>query len=145
MEDKEIDEIVEVAFEEGLAGIIAVNTSLDRLGLEDRIILQTGKRLSEEQGGLSGTPLCPRALEIIRRLRKKSEGKLPLIGVGGIDSPQSAWERIAAGASLIQIYTGWIFKGPSLVPNILEGLSKQLNYHGFKDISDAIGSEAPWI
>ncbi len=145
LNDYEIDNIIEVAFEEGLAGIIAVNTSLNRLGLENRVILQTGKRLSEEQGGLSGSPLCPRAVEIIRRLRKKSGGKLPLIGVGGIDSPQSAWERISAGASLIQIYTGWIFKGPILVPYILEGLIKQINAHGFRNISEAIGSEAPWI
>ena len=109
------------------------------------MIIQTGRSLSEEQGGLSGSPLRSRAVEVIRRLRKQSGGKLPLIGVGGIDSPQSAWERITAGASLIQIYTGWIFKGPSLVPHILEGLIKQMNSHGFQNISEAIGSEAPWI
>ena len=70
---------------------------------------------------------------------------MPLIGVGGIDSPKSAWERITAGASLIQVYTGWIFEGPSLVPNILEGLISQLDSHGFKNISEAVGTEAPWI
>ena len=68
-----------------------------------------------------------------------------MIGVGGIDSAKSAWERIAAGSSLIQVYTGWIFRGPDLVPQILRGLSLQLDKHGFKSISEVIGSEAPWI
>ncbi len=145
LEDLELDELAQVAFEEGLAGIIAINTSLNRFGLEKRIITQTGKSLSEEEGGLSGNPLCPRALEIIKRLRKTAGKDLPLIGVGGIDSPKSAWERITAGASLIQIYTGWIFQGPILVPNILEGLICQLNRHGFRDISEAIGSDVPWV
>jgi len=137
--------LAQVAFEEGLAGIIAVNTSLNRLGLEQRILSQTGKTLSEEDGGLSGNPLCNRALEIIKRLRKTAGKELPLIGVGGIDSPESAWNRITAGASLIQVYTGWIFQGPMLIPNIMEGLIYQLNRHGFQNISEAIGSEAPWI
>ena len=78
-------------------------------------------------------------------LKKSSENKLPLIGVGGINSPQSAWERIAAGASLIQLYTGWIYEGPKLVTNILEGLSIQLDRHGFKNISEVVGSDAPWV
>ncbi len=128
-----------------MAGIIAVNTSLNRLGLERRVILQTGKTLIEEDGGLSGNPLRKRAIEVIKRLRKTAGKDLLLIGVGGIDSPENAWERITAGASLIQIYTGWVFKGPVLVPNILEGLIYQLNRHGFRNISEAIGSEAPWI
>ena len=71
--------------------------------------------------------------------------ELPLIGVGGINSPQSAWERITAGASLIQVYTGWIFEGPDLVPKIFEGLLSQLHKHGFNTISEAVGSEAPWL
>ncbi|WP_269622272.1 quinone-dependent dihydroorotate dehydrogenase [Prochlorococcus marinus] len=145
LDNHQIDGLAQVAFEEGLAGIIAVNTSLNRLGLEERIISQTGIPLSKEEGGLSGRPLRNRAVEIIRRLRKNSGKELPLIGVGGIDSPESAWERITAGASLIQIYTGWIFQGPILVPNILEGLTSQLSRHGFKNISEAIGSDVPWI
>ncbi len=145
LSNDQVDGLAQVAFQEGLAGIIAVNTSLNRLGLEDRVIPQTGRILRDEEGGLSGRPLCGRALEIIRRLRKSAGQSLPLIGVGGIDSPQNAWERITAGASLIQVYTGWIFQGPSLVPNILEGLEYQLNRHGFHNISEAIGSEAPWI
>ncbi|AAP99271.1 MULTISPECIES: quinone-dependent dihydroorotate dehydrogenase [Prochlorococcus] len=140
-----IDSLTTVAFEEGLAGIIAVNTSIDRLGLENRIIAQTKNPLSQENGGLSGRPLRGRAIEIIQRLRKNAGADLTLIGVGGIDTPESAWERITAGASLIQIYTGWIFEGPALVPKILEGLVLQLDRHGFKNISEAVGSNVPWI
>ncbi len=141
----EIDGLAKVAFEEGLAGIIAVNTSLNKFGLDKRVIKQTGRSLDQEEGGLSGRPLRTRATDIIKRLRKNTGEELTLIGVGGIDSPQSAWERITAGASLVQIYTGWIFEGPKLVPNIIDGLRYQLDYHGFKDISEAIGSEVPWI
>jgi len=71
--------------------------------------------------------------------------KIILIGVGGIDSPESAWERICSGASLIQLYTGWIYKGPQLVPNILEGILKQLNKHQLSNIKEAIGSDLKWV
>ena len=68
-----------------------------------------------------------------------------LIGVGRIDSPESAWERICSGASLIQLYTGWIYKGPQLVPDILKGITKQLNKHQLSDITEAIGSNLKWV
>ena len=139
LDDESIDGIARLAFEEGLAGVIAVNTSLDRLGLEQRRLAQTGRTLAEEAGGLSGMPLRRRALEVIRRLRVSAGPSLPLIGVGGIDSPSVAWERIAAGASLVQLYTGWIYKGPDLVPRILEGLVKQLDRHGLRNIDEASG------
>jgi dihydroorotate dehydrogenase len=144
LEDEAIDAIARLAYEEGLAGLIAVNTSLNRLGLEGRRIAQSGKTLAEEAGGLSGAPLRARALEVMRRLRVTAGPGLPLIGVGGIDSPEAAWERITAGASLIQLYTGWIYAGPELVPAILEGLSQQLDRHGFRSISEAVGTGVPW-
>ena len=144
LEDEAIDGIARLAFEEGLAGVIAVNTSLDRLGLEQRHLPQTGRPLAEEPGGLSGCPLKPRALEVIRRLRAGAGPALPLIGVGGIDSAEAAWERMVAGASLIQLYTGWIFQGPDLVPAILEGLLLQLDRHGLRSITEAVGSGLPW-
>ncbi len=143
--NEEIDRLGVFAKEKQLAGLIAVNTSLNRLGLEKRVLLQSGLPLEKEAGGLSGTPLRKRGVEVIRRLRNAVGPDLPLIGVGGIDSPQAAWERIGAGASLIQLYTGWIFKGPDLVPRILEGLLSQVERHGFKNISEAIGTDAPWI
>ena len=144
LEDEAIDGIARLAFEEGLAGVIAVNTSLDRFGLDDRRLPQTGRTLAEEPGGLSGAPLRGRALEVIRRLRAGAGPALPLIGVGGIDSVEVAWERITAGASLIQLYTGWIFQGPDLVPAILDGLLLQLDRHGLRSIKDAVGSGLPW-
>ena len=144
LEDDAIDGIARLAFEEGLAGVIAVNTSLDRLGLAQRRLQQTGRTLEEEAGGLSGAPLRQRALEVIRRLRVSAGPALPLIGVGGIDSPEVAWARISAGASLVQLYTGWIFKGPDLVPLILEGLQQQLDRHGLRTIREAVGSGLPW-
>jgi dihydroorotate dehydrogenase len=145
LEDDAIDGIARLAYEEGLAGVIAVNTSLDRLGLEQRLLPQTGRSLAEEAGGLSGAPLRHRALEVMRRLRATAGPALPLIGVGGIDSPEAAWERITAGASLVQLYTGWIFEGPDLVPRILEGLLQQLDRHGFRHLREAVGSGVPWI
>jgi putative addiction module CopG family antidote len=85
-----------------------------------------------------------RALEVLRRLRATAGPALPLIGVGGIDSPETAWERLSAGASLVQVYTGWIFEGPALVPAILEGFQRQLDRHGLRTIAEAVGSGLPW-
>jgi dihydroorotate dehydrogenase len=144
LEDDAIDTIARLAYEEGLAGVIAVNTSRDRLGLESRVLTQSGKSLAEEEGGLSGRPLRERALAVLRRLRATAGPALPLIGVGGIDSAQAAWERIAAGASLVQVYTGWIYEGPTLVPAILEGLSAQLDRQGLATLSEAVGCGQPW-
>ena len=130
--------------DENIDGIIATNTSLDRLGLEQRKIKQTGLILSEEKGGLSGRPIKQKANQIIRHINN-IDNNINLIGVGGIDSPESAWERICSGASLVQIYTGWIYKGPQLVPNILNGILKQINIHQLSNVREAIGSNLEWI
>ncbi len=145
LDNQAIDNLAKLAQEEKLAGVIAVNTSLNRLGLEKRMLAQTGLPLEQEAGGISGRPLRKRGVEVIKRLRHAAGPDLPLIGVGGIDSPAAAWERISAGASLVQLYTGWIFEGPDLVPRILEGVLSQLDRHGFADVSEAIGSGAPWV
>lgn len=144
LEDDAIDAIARLAYEEGLAGVIAVNTSQHRLGLDQRRLSGSGRTLAEEAGGLSGRPLRPRALEVLRRLRATAGPALPLIGVGGIDSAETAWERIAAGASLVQVYTGWIYEGPALVPQILRGLLRQLDQHGLRTIGEAVGCGRPW-
>jgi dihydroorotate dehydrogenase len=144
LEDDAIDAIARLAYEEGLAGVIAVNTSQQRFGLEQRRLAQTGRCLAEEAGGLSGRPLKGRALEVLRRLRATAGPALPLIGVGGIESARDAWERIVAGASLVQVYTGWIYEGPELVPRILEGLSSQMDRHGLASLGEAVGSGLPW-
>jgi dihydroorotate dehydrogenase len=83
-------------------------------------------------------------VEVLRRLRATAGPALPLIGVGGIDSPEAAWERITAGAALIQIYTGWIYEGPQLVPTILDGLVSQLDRHGLGTLAEAVGSGLCW-
>tara|TARA_B100000900_G_scaffold123373_1_gene104072 strand:+ start:821 stop:2008 length:1188 start_codon:yes stop_codon:yes gene_type:complete len=140
---KEIDEICQLINDENINGIIATNTSLNRLGLEDTIIKATGSTLSNESGGLSGKPLKSKANKIIKYIHNIDKN-LILIGVGGIDSPESAWERIISGASLIQLYTGWIYQGPRLVPDILNGIVKQLNYYQISNIKDAVGSGLIW-
>ena len=143
LSNEAIDEIARVAMENGIDGIIAINTSLDRFDLKN-LKIKTGNTLGQENGGLSGLPLQKRGLEVIQRLRRSTDNDLPLIGVGGIHSARAAWERITAGASLVQIYTGWIFEGPNLVPDILDGLIQQMEKHGFRNIKEAIGSEEPW-
>ena len=141
---KDIEDICQLIIEENIDGIIATNTSIDRLGLENRKIRQTGLLLSQENGGLSGRPLQKKANQIIKHIHNIDK-KIILIGVGGIDSPESAWERICSGASLIQLYTGWIYKGPQLVPAILEGMIKQINKHQLSNIKEAIGSDLKWV
>ena len=143
LSNEEIDEILRVAMENGIDGIIAINTSLNRFDLKN-LKIKTGNTLGQEKGGLSGLPLQKRGLEVIRRLRSGTNNDFPLIGVGGISSAKTAWERIAAGASLVQVYTGWIFEGPNLVPDILDGLTLQMEKHGFRNIKEVIGSEEPW-
>ena len=141
---KDIEDICQLIIDENIDGIIATNTSLDRLGFEQRKIKQTGLLLSEENGGLSGKPLQQKANQIISHIYN-IDNNINLIGVGGIDSPKSAWERICSGASLVQIYTGWIYKGPQLVPNILNGIIKQINIHQLSNVREAIGSNLEWI
>ncbi len=141
---KDIEDICQLIIDENIDGIIATNTSLDRLGFEQRKIKQTGLLLSEENGGLSGKPLQRKANQIIKHIHN-IDNNINLIGVGGIDSPESAWERICSGASLVQIYTGWIYQGPQLVPNILNGIIKQINTHQLSNVREAIGSNLEWI
>ena len=141
---KDIEDICQLIIDENIDGIIATNTSLDRLGLEQRKIKQTGLLLSEENGGLSGKPLQRKANQIISHIHNIDKN-INLIGVGGIDSPESAWERICSGASLVQIYTGWIYNGPQLVPNILNGIIKQIDIHQLSNVKEAIGSNLEWI
>jgi len=136
---EEISAILELAMTKNLAGIIATNTTTRRDGLQTRILESTKKAIEEEAGGISGAPLKQRSTEIIRFIWRETEGKLPIVGVGGIFTPSDAWEKIAAGASLLQVYTGWIYQGPWLVPSILKGLLRQLEQRGLSNIGEAIG------
>ena len=109
--NEQLDDIVEIVQETKIAGIIATNTTIVREGLKS-------EKLSGETGGLSGKPLTQRSTEVIRYLSKKSNGAFPIIGVGGIHSPEDAMEKLKAGASLIQLYTGFIYEGPGLIKRI---------------------------
>ncbi len=110
--NEQLDDIVEIVNQAGIAGIIATNTTISRDGL------LSGDPLKQETGGLSGKPLTERSTEVIRYISKKSNGAFPIIGVGGIHSPKDALEKLEAGASLIQLYTGFIYEGPGLIKEI---------------------------
>jgi dihydroorotate dehydrogenase len=118
--DGQLDDIIEIVSETRVAGIVATNTTISRQGLtiDQQRIDEIGA------GGLSGKPLTQRATEVIRYIYKKSEGRIPIIGVGGIHSPEDAIEKLNAGASLIQIYTGLIYEGPGLIKRINKALLK---------------------
>ena len=128
----EITEIADVAKAAAIDGIIATNTTLSRDGLSgaDR----------DQVGGLSGAPLFDRSTRVLAHLSLATGGNIPLIGVGGISTPQQAYEKIRAGASATQIYTGLVYGGLSLVPEILTGLDRLLARDGFTDVSQAVGT-----
>ena len=125
-------DVAQVAREAGIDGLIATNTTTEREGLRDRH--------REQQGGLSGRPLYPEALRTIGLLRKLAGPELPLIGVGGIASAEDAYGMIRAGASLVQLYSALIYKGPALVRAIKRGLVKCLERDGLANISEAVGT-----
>ncbi|WP_158826465.1 quinone-dependent dihydroorotate dehydrogenase [Mucilaginibacter lacusdianchii] len=110
--NEQLDDIVEIVQQTGIAGVIATNTTISREGL------QSSQKVIQETGGLSGKPLTSRSTEVIRYLSEKSKKSFPIIGVGGIHSPEDADEKLKAGASLIQLYTGFIYEGPALVGRI---------------------------
>jgi len=109
---EQLDDIVEIVQQTGIAGIIATNTTISREGLVSK------DELKNETGGLSGKPLTKRSTEVISYLSKKSKSAFPIIGVGGIHSPEDAIEKLNAGASLVQLYTGFIYEGPGLIKRI---------------------------
>jgi dihydroorotate dehydrogenase len=117
--NEQLDDIVEIVQETKIAGVIATNTTIDRDGL------YAEESLKMQMGGLSGKPLTQRSTEVIRYLSQKSNKSFPIIGVGGIHSAQDAKDKIAAGASLVQLYTGFIYEGPSLIKRICKELVKK--------------------
>ncbi|WP_346086358.1 quinone-dependent dihydroorotate dehydrogenase [Sphingobacterium ginsenosidimutans] len=114
--DSQLDDIVEIVMETQIAGVIATNTTISREGLKSQ------PDLIQEAGGVSGRPLTKRSTEVIRYLSEKSNKAFPIIGVGGIHSAKDAIEKLDAGASLIQVYTGFIYEGPGLIANICKGI-----------------------
>lgn len=142
LSEAEIAAILTVALEQNLAGIIATNTTIDRSGLRTERLAATGNPISTEAGGLSGAPLRQRSTAVIRFIYRETQGKLPIIGVGGVSSATDAWEKITAGASLVQLYSGWVYQGPEMMRHLLRGLSDQLDRQGMDSIQEAVGLAA---
>ena len=133
--EAEIESIVEVVMTQNIAGIIATNTTIRRDGLQT----SPAEVASCGEGGLSGAPLRGRANEVIAMIYRLTQGQLPIIGVGGVFTAADAWEKVCAGASLIQLYTGFIYEGPSVARRINEGMAELLQREGFGSLDEAVG------
>ncbi|WP_330482114.1 quinone-dependent dihydroorotate dehydrogenase [Tumidithrix elongata] len=139
LNDADIHAIAAVCQSNQVAGIVATNTTISRQGLKTSITPITGTAIADEAGGISGKPLQQRSTEVIRLVWQATEGKMPIVGVGGIFTAEDAWQKIVAGASLLQIYTSWIYQGPLVVREILSGLVQKLEAEGLEQISQAVG------
>lgn len=141
LSDDDVDAVTDLALELGLAGIIATNTTISREGLAT----DAEEVAAMGAGGISGVPVRQRSLEVLRRIHARVDGDdLVLIGVGGISTPEDAWERIGAGAHLLQGYTGLIYGGPAWITRIHKGLARQVKAHGLSSLGEAVGRELPY-
>jgi dihydroorotate dehydrogenase len=131
-----LDEILELAGPRHLAGFVATNTTTTRPATNDA----RTREIYGHPGGLSGRPLRQRSTEVIRHLYRQSKGAWPIIGVGGIFDAADAWEKITAGASLVEIYTSLIYRGPGIVKEIVTGLRERMNQNGFQQLQQAVGT-----
>jgi dihydroorotate dehydrogenase len=134
LEPADIDAIARIALDRRLGALIVANTTVSRPPLR--------AAHAGETGGLSGAPLKPLALERLRDFRKATGGALPLVGVGGIATAEDAWQRIRAGASLVQLYSAMVYEGPGIARRIVGGLEALMRRDGFGSIAEAVGSEA---
>jgi dihydroorotate dehydrogenase len=134
IQDNHISEIIDVATKSDISAIIITNTTD---GNRDNL-----KSEIKEQGGLSGEPLQQISTNMIKKFYKKLNGKIPIIGVGGVNSGKSAYEKIVAGASLLQLYTGFVYRGPSAAKDIKKELIQILKAEGLNNIKEAIGKGA---
>jgi dihydroorotate dehydrogenase len=132
----ELELIVDVIVRLQIDGIIATNTTIGR----DNLHSTPAEVAACGEGGLSGLPLRSRSTRMISELYQLTKGKIPIIGVGGVFTEEDAWEKIAAGASLIQLYTGFIYQGPRVAQRINQGLVDIMRRNGFKSLDDAVGS-----
>ena len=130
--DEELAEAGEAALAGGIDAVIVSNTTITRPLLRSR--------LAQEAGGLSGRPLFDLSTEKLAALRRATGGRLPLIGAGGIESAETAWRKIEAGATLVQLYSGLVYEGPGLVRRIVEGLDAEIRKRGLANISQAVGT-----
>ncbi|HEV2129497.1 MAG TPA: quinone-dependent dihydroorotate dehydrogenase, partial [Longimicrobiaceae bacterium] len=138
LSDAQVEEAVEIAATEGAAGIVAVNTTISREGLRT-----SAARLDDlGNGGISGAPVQTRALEVVSRIYRHTGGALPIIAVGGIFTAEHAWAAIRAGASLVQLYTGFVYRGPTVAREINRGLLTLLRREGLSSVEQAVGAAA---
>ena len=137
LSDEDLDAIAELALRERLDGLIATNTTVDRAALRDPRAPDV-----PAEGGISGAPLKPRALAVLRRLHARTGGRLTLIAVGGIETAEDAWERIRAGATLVQAYTGFVYGGPLWPRRVNRGLARLAREAGFATAQEAVGADA---
>lgn len=134
LEPEALDEAVDVAIAAGVAAIAATNTTLSRAGVE-------GHPRAGEAGGLSGAPLTARSTEVIRRVAARAAGRVPVIGSGGVMSVEDAWAKLRAGATLVQVYTGFVYGGPGFASRLNQGLCRLLDRDGFRSIEEVIGAD----
>ncbi|MBI5070279.1 MAG: quinone-dependent dihydroorotate dehydrogenase [Deltaproteobacteria bacterium] len=133
--DEALDEAVDVAVACGASGLIATNTTVSREAV-------AGHPRAEEVGGLSGAPLEARATEVVRRAYRRAAGRLSIVGAGGVFGAEDAYRKIRAGATLVQLYTGFIYGGPALPARLLRDLAALLRRDGFSSVGDAVGADA---
>ncbi|MCC9153168.1 quinone-dependent dihydroorotate dehydrogenase [Streptomyces parvulus] len=135
--DEDVDAVADLAVELGLDGIIATNTTIAREGLG----LTSSPVLVRETGGLSGAPLKERSLEVLRRLYARVGDRITLVGVGGVENAEDAWQRILAGATLVQGYSAFIYEGPFWGRAIHKGLAARLRQSPYATLADAVGAD----
>ena len=133
-----LDEILELVSPRRIAGIVATNTTVER----PETPFPELKRFYAENGGLSGRPLRARSTAVIRHLHRQTQGALPIVGVGGIFNAEDAWEKITAGASLVQLYTGLVYEGPGIAKAIVRGVRERLNARGLRCVKEAVGMDS---
>ena len=131
LDDIGIDAIARLLVEHNMEAVIATNTTITRPGLAQ-------EPLARESGGLSGPPLRAASTQVIRRLHATLQGRIPIIGVGGISNADDAWEKLVAGADLIQLYTAFIYRGPGVVGEIVRGLAEKVRAHGATNMVEAL-------
>ena len=136
--DADVDAVADLALELGLAGIVATNTTIARPAT-----LRTSGVAALGAGGISGAPVAARALEVLRRLRARTGDRLVLVSVGGIETAADAWERIRAGATLVQLYTGFVYGGPATPSRMARQLAALVRSAGVARVQDAVGSAPP--
>ena len=135
LDDAQLKLVVNTAKSNGCDGIVATNTTTSRPETNSK----SEEKVFTQTGGMSGKPLTDLSTDFIKKIYRMTDGNWPIIGVGGIMNSEDAWEKITAGATLIQAYSGFVFEGASLTKSVVNGLQKKLELHGLTSLEDAVG------